>query len=129
VADERPQALFALEALLRTYEDIEIVGTARDGDEVLRAAARLHPDVVILDLVMPRIDGLQAARRLKARGIPVLLLTMHAALSTSALPATDACLLKGVSGDEIVGAIRRLHAPGAEPVLRSHVPSPPQDLS
>lgn len=61
-------------------ETIEIIGEAADGEQAIRLAERLHPDVVLMDLMMPRLDGIAATERLRATGSTcrVLILTTHA---------------------------------------------------
>ena len=54
--------------VLGLLDGIELVGTAADGEEALDARRRAHPDVVLMDLRMPRMDGIEAIRRLAARG-------------------------------------------------------------
>lgn len=80
IADDH--ALFAktLEAILSGTPEIEIVGIAEDGLEAVGLAATLSPDVVLMDLEMPHLDGLAATRRLRALGlgIPVVILTASA---------------------------------------------------
>lgn len=77
IADDH--ALFAktLEAILSGTPRIEVVGVAEDGLEAVGLAATLFPDVVLMDLEMPHLDGLAATRRLRALGlgIPVIVLT------------------------------------------------------
>ncbi|WP_369248898.1 response regulator [Streptomyces sp. R41] len=74
VADDNPVVRAGLTALLDGHPDIEVVAAAPDGDEALRAAARLTPDVVLLDVRMPGTDGLTALPEL-ARLAPVMMLT------------------------------------------------------
>jgi DNA-binding NarL/FixJ family response regulator len=74
VADDNPVVRAGLAALLGGHPDIEVVAEAADGDEALRAAARLGPDVVLLDVRMPGTDGLTALPEL-ARLAPVMMLT------------------------------------------------------
>ena len=62
IVDDEPLARERLAALLRDCANVEIAGEAGDGRAALEAAARLHPDVVLLDIRMPLMDGLEAAR-------------------------------------------------------------------
>jgi DNA-binding NarL/FixJ family response regulator len=120
------QALFreALRTLLGVREEIEVVGEAGDGAEALRQAAALRPDVVLMDLHMPLLDGIAATRRLAVEQpeVRVLALTtfdddedVFAALRAGAL----GYLLKDVSGDRLVEAL--LAAARGESVLQPSV--------
>lgn len=78
VADDHPIVRGGLVALLSTLADVEVVGEASDGAEAVREALLSRPDVVVLDLRMPNVDGVEAARRI-GRDLPgtaVLVLTM-----------------------------------------------------
>ena len=79
IADDQAMVRTGLSLILRPYEDIELVGEASDGHEAVEAARRLRPDVVLMDVRMPRMDGIEATRRLLAAGAPehprVLVLT------------------------------------------------------
>ncbi|HEX6040009.1 response regulator transcription factor [Longimicrobium sp.] len=65
--------------VLQAEPDLEVVGEASDGDEGVRLAEQLRPDVVVMDLSMPRVSGLEATRQITAAGLGtrVLVLTMH----------------------------------------------------
>jgi DNA-binding NarL/FixJ family response regulator len=78
IADDEPTMLSALAELL-TYSGIEVVGRAANGTEAVAAAADLHPDVVLMDLRMPGIDGIEASRRINAMSpdVQVLILTAY----------------------------------------------------
>ena len=120
------QALFreALATLLEVRPEIEVVGEAGDGDAALRQAAVLEPDVVLMDLHMPVLDGIAATRRLRVEqpGVRVLALTtfdddedVFSALRAGAV----GYLLKDVSSDRLVEAL--LAAANGESVLQPSV--------
>src|SRR5438477_13073073 len=67
IADDRSRTRRALRAVLSTQPEIELIGEAADGDETIAAVERLRPDVVILDIRMPRVDGIAATRHIKSR--------------------------------------------------------------
>jgi DNA-binding NarL/FixJ family response regulator len=77
IADDDPLFLDALEAILGIEAQIEIAGRAHDGEEATRLAGELGPDVVLLDLSMPVVDGFEASRRIRADapGTAVIVLT------------------------------------------------------
>jgi NarL family two-component system response regulator LiaR len=101
-------------ALLVTESQIEVVGEARDGGEAIRAAQRLHPDVILMDLVMPGIDGLEATRRIIAEqpDARVLVLTSFAG-DDKLFPAIEAgalgYLLKDSTPEDLVEAIQQVY--------------------
>ena len=117
-------------------DDVEVVGEARDGAEAVAAAEKLKPDVILLDVMMPRMDGIEALRRIKESGIrsQVLMLTTFAeevqvrqAIQAGAI----GYLMKDVLKPELVAAIRSaavgrptLH-PEAQSRLISHLTTPP----
>ena len=99
------------EGLVRLLSDrFDIVATVNDGDGVLDAAVRLRPDVILLDISMPHVSGLEAMRHLRRREIDskVIVLTMHAnaALAVEALKAgASGFVLKESSGEELLTAL------------------------
>jgi NarL family two-component system response regulator LiaR len=103
-----------IRSLLATEADIEVVGEAADGEEGVSLAKRLQPDVILMDLVMPRLDGIEATRQImdgpcRAR---ILVLTSFAA-EDKVFPAIKAgaygYLLKDSDSEELVRAIREVH--------------------
>ena len=115
VADDHIVVRKGVRALLATEPDIEVVGEAGDGTEAIAAAARLQPDVILMDLVMPRMDGITAIQRIltdqpEAR---ILVLTSFDA-DDKVFPAIRAgavgYALKVATPAELVRAIRRVYA-------------------
>lgn len=79
LADDNPAALKSIRGLLDGYEDWEVCGEARDGAEAIALAASLSPDLVVLDLSMPHMNGIQAGAKIHSAtpNIPLLLFTLH----------------------------------------------------
>ena len=101
--------------LLENEEDLEVVGEAGNGEEAVRMAAQLQPDLVIMDIAMPRLNGIEATKQIKTLhpSIVVLILTAYdndqyifALLEAGAA----GYLLKDVSGRELVNAVRAVCA-------------------
>jgi NarL family two-component system response regulator LiaR len=114
IVDDHLVVRRGLRTFLDLQEDIEVVGEAGDGIEGVEQAGLLEPDVVLMDIVMPRLDGVEATRRIKARaaGTGVIALTSFAG-DDQVLPALEAgassYLLKDVQPEELVEAIRAVH--------------------
>jgi DNA-binding NarL/FixJ family response regulator len=114
IADDHPVVRQGLRTFLGVQEDIEVVGEASDGAEAVSRAEALTPDVILLDLKMPDVDGLTALRELRDRGVSsrVLVLT-SAGEPTRVLPVVRAgasgFLYKDVDPHALVQAIRAVH--------------------
>jgi two-component system response regulator DesR len=107
IVDDNPHVRRDLSQLLALTGDLQIAGEAADGAEALRQAELLHPDVILLDLEMPVMDGYSAARQLKVRwpGCRVVALSVHsypAARQKAALAGCDAFIEKGAALQEIL---------------------------
>lgn len=111
LVDDHKVVRSGLTALLYAYDDFELVGEAEDGEEAVQRCAQVQPDVILMDLLMPRMDGPTATRAIRERypNIQILVLTsfkednlVHDALQAGAV----GYLLKNVTPDELANAIR-----------------------
>ncbi|MGD1053418.1 MAG: response regulator transcription factor [Candidatus Dormibacteria bacterium] len=115
IADDQTVVREGLATLLAATDGVEVVGGARDGEEAVSMAALRRPDVVLMDLRMPRCDGVEATRRLTAEQpeVRVVVLTTYADDSSvfAALQAgARGYLTKDAGAAEIAQAIRTVHA-------------------
>jgi two-component system, NarL family, response regulator LiaR len=128
VVDDHMVVRKGIRALLATEPDIEVVGEAADGAKAIVEAARLRPDVILMDLVMPRIDGITAIRQILAAqpDARVLVLTSFVA-DDKVFPAIRAgalgYLLKDSGPVELAGAIRQVYSgePSLHPAIARKV--------
>ena len=108
IADDSARARDGLRALLTIRPEIEVVGEATNGQDAVRLVAECRPDIVLMDLHMPVLDGIQATKLIKQQwpGVIVVVLTMYAVEQSSALAAgADAFLIKGSAPDRLLAAL------------------------
>jgi DNA-binding NarL/FixJ family response regulator len=117
VVDDHPMFRRGLAGLLESLPDVEVAGLAGSGEEALELAAADRPDVVLMDLNLPTISGVEATRRLGELPAPpaVLALTMlddDATVVAALRAGARGYVLKGASGEEIAAAVRTVAAGG-----------------
>jgi two-component system response regulator DesR len=115
IVEDQAMVLGALAALLDIEADIRVVGTARDGQEALATSARVNPDVVLTDIEMPQMTGLELAGELRKRHRQrprVIILTTFARpgyLRRALAAGVSGYLLKDAPAEKLADAIRRVH--------------------
>jgi DNA-binding NarL/FixJ family response regulator len=126
VADDHPVVRDGLIAILGTQPDFEVVGKAATGLEVIEQARLLQPDVILLDLEMPEMDGVEALRRLRQinpriRAIAFTAFDTDERIVGAVQAGAQGYLLKGAPREEIFNAVRVVHAGGSllQPVVAS----------
>lgn len=117
IADDHPVYRDGLASLLEPMTDIEVVARAADGIEAVEQTRATRPDVVIMDLQMPRLNGIEATRQVLAE-LPhtgVLVITMgedESTVFTAVTAGARGYLLKGADAEEVIQAIRTVHGGG-----------------
>lgn len=111
IADDHAVVRRGLEMVLTLEKDFQVIGDAANGDEAIDKAKRLSPDLVLLDIKMPRVDGIAAAREIKkyCPRTRVLMLTgieMDSEIVLALEAGADGYVLKDVSPEELIRAIR-----------------------
>lgn len=115
IVDDHAVVRGGLSKFLQVHKDLELVGEAENGAEAVRLTRQLQPNVVLMDLKMPEMDGVAATREIRSKhpGVRVIVLTSFAEdnMVQGALQAgATGYLLKNVSGAELANAIRAAHA-------------------
>ncbi|NIY73094.1 response regulator transcription factor [Marivivens donghaensis] len=115
IVDDHPMVVEGIQAILETYDDIEVVGALTSGEEAIAAVDTLNPDVMLLDLNMPGIGGLSATEMILERqpDTRILILSMHDSpeyISTALNHGARGYVLKDVPTEEIRTAIDKVMA-------------------
>ena len=124
VADDHPVLREGLVAALNTQPDFEVIGEAGSGAEAVERVALLEPDVMLLDLEMPEMDGVEALRRIQEHKLEVRVIVFTAFDTDERILAAlqagaRGYILKGASRDQIFDAVRVVHSGGSllQPVI------------
>jgi DNA-binding NarL/FixJ family response regulator len=144
IADDHALVREGLRALLAREPTLELVGEAADGEAALRDIERLQPDVALLDITMPGLDGIDVVRRLRERRLRtrVVMLTMHedrACIEQAMRAGASGYVFKGVSTGEVVKALEAAsrgrgylsarHGSSVTPLPAADLPGEPAALS
>ena len=126
LADDHPVVRDGLTAILGTQPDFEVVGQAGSGAEAVAQAAALNPDVILLDLEMPGLDGVEALKQIRAaepnaRAIVFTAFDTDDRILSAVRAGAQGYLLKGAPREEIFKAVRVVHAGGSllQPIVAS----------
>jgi len=124
VVDDHPIVLRGTQALLAEIEDIEVVGAADNGKIAIELARTLNPDVILMDLIMPEMDGIESISQIKAEKPEAKILVLTSFITDDKVfPAIKAgalgYLLKDSSPDDLVRAIRQVYR--GEPSLHPSI--------
>jgi NarL family two-component system response regulator LiaR len=114
IVDDHQVVRQGLRTFLELHEDIAVIGEANDGMDAVEMVTQLQPDVVLMDLVMPRMDGITATQKIHLLGFPTKVIALTSfSEDDKVFPAIQAgaasYLLKDVSPDDLVDAIRAVH--------------------
>ena len=128
IVDDHSLVRLGLSALLGYQSDMEVAGEAEDGEEAVHMACKVHPDVIVMDLMMPGVDGVEATRRIREK-LPdshILILTTFgtsADVARAILAGASGAIMKDTSNEDLLNAIRTVAEGGKvfSPEIEQHV--------
>jgi DNA-binding NarL/FixJ family response regulator len=126
LADDHALVRQGLCSLLSDYGDVQVVGEAGNGEEAIELARLLNPDLIVMDINMPKLNGIEATRRIKAE-MPAITVLALSVLDDKEMSAqmrragAEAYLTKDGAADELYETIRRLHHAKVTPVEQAAV--------
>jgi DNA-binding NarL/FixJ family response regulator len=117
LADDHGLVRAGLRLLLETQPDLSVIGEAADGRQAVYEVARLRPDIAVLDITMPALNGIEALRRIRTEcpGVGIIILSMHNThqhIYRALKAGARGYVLKEAAGDELIEAIRTVYAGG-----------------
>jgi two-component system, NarL family, response regulator LiaR len=128
VVDDQNIVRKGIRALLEQVDDIDVIGEASNGEEAVAQAKRLHPDVILMDLMMPKMDGITAIREIQASQLPARVIALTSFVTEDKVfPAIKAgamgYLLKDSEPEDLITAIRKVDRgePSLHPIVAKMV--------
>lgn len=118
LADDQKILREGLKMIMGMDENIEIVGTAEDGEEAVFLAKELNPDIIVMDIKMPKLNGVEATKKIKAfnESVKIIILTTfkdEEFIQEAIRHGAMGYLLKDATPDEIIDAVKKVHEGGA----------------
>ena len=128
IVDDHSLVRLGLSALLGYQSDMDVAGEVEDGEEAVHMACKVHPDVIVMDLMMPGVDGVEATRRIREK-LPdshILILTTFgtsADVARAILAGASGAIMKDTSNEDLLNAIRTVAEGGKvfSPEIEQHV--------
>ena len=128
IVDDHSLVRLGLSALLGYQSDMDVAGEAEDGEEAVHMACKVRPDVIVMDLMMPGVDGVEATRRIREKlpGSHILILTTFgtsADVARAILAGASGAIMKDTSNEDLLNAIRTVAEGGKvfSPEIEQHV--------
>lgn len=115
IVDDHEMVRRGLGLFLRGYDDLVLVGEAANGEEAIQLCAEVYPDVILMDIIMPEMSGIEASHIIRQKHPNIQIITLSSASDTNNVTAAvqagaNGYLLKNVSDDQLADAIRATHS-------------------